>query len=70
MAARLFHFLQRVTLISTHSMQWQPYGFRLTNPDTFCAVTAAVGNLEEQEWNGLPGSTSIPNFVKISWVQK
>ena len=30
------------------------------------AVTAAIGNLEEEEWNGLPGSTSIPNFVKIS----
>jgi len=67
MAAKLlFYFLQRVTLISKPSMQWQPYGFRFTNPDTPCAVTAAVGNLEEQEWNGLLGSTSIPNFVKIS----
>ena len=50
MAARLlFYFLQRGTLISTPSMQWQLYGFRFTNPDTPCDLTAAVGNLEEQE---------------------
>jgi len=67
MAARLlFYFLQRVTLILTPAMQWQQYGFRFTNPDTPCSVTAAVENLEELEWNGVLGSTSIPNSVKIS----